>query len=144
MLSENALRLIGNIDREEIERRIRVLFERWAQGDVDSVVDGLAPDVWFPSHGFWTGVPAPLRGREAVASHFRKYGAIVENIVSVLHELVIDGDRAVVHRTAVGRRRDTGRRYQCDFIDFFRFRDGLVVEFSDYPDAAWIEAEAAA
>ena len=144
VLSEDALRRFGNLDREQIERRIRLLFDRWAQGDIDGLIEYLAPDVSFPSLGFWTGVPAPLSGRDAVAAHFRKYGAALENIVTILHEVVIDGDRAVVHRTAVGRRRDTGRRYQCDFIDFFRFRDGLVVEFSDYPDAAWIEAEAAA
>jgi ketosteroid isomerase-like protein len=39
----------------------------------------------------------------------------------------------------VGRRRDNGKRYQCDFIDFFRFRDGYVVEFSPYPDPAWVD-----
>jgi len=143
VLSEDALRLFGRIDRDQIERRVRKLFDCWARGDIDGLVGDLAPDVTFPSLGFWSGVPAPLHGREAVANHWRKYADILENIVSVLHEVLIDGDRAVVHRTAVGRRRDTGRRYQCDFIDFFRFRDGLVVEFSSYPDAAWLEVDAA-
>ncbi len=137
MLSEDALRRIGDLDRDQIETRIRRLFEKWALGDVEGMIDHLAPDVVFPSNGFWTGVSAPLRGRDQVAKNLRHYGGALENIVSVLHEIVIDGDRAVVHRTAVGRRRDSGRRYQCDFIDFFRFREGLVVEFSEYPDAAW-------
>lgn len=130
---------MGGLDREQTEKRIRLLFERWARGDIDGMIDCLAPDVAFPSNGFWTGVPAPLRGREQVANSLRRFGGALENIVSVLHEIIIDGDRAVVHRTAVGRRRDNGRRYQCDFIDFFRFRDGLVVEFSEYPDAAGVE-----
>jgi ketosteroid isomerase-like protein len=141
VLSEKALRDIGNIDRKQIESRIRRLFECWSQGDVESMIEYLAPDVILPSNGFWTGVKAPRVGRAQVADTIRRNGSVLENIVSVLHELVIDGDRAVVHRTAVGRRRDTGRRYQCDFIDFFRFRDGLVVEFSEYADAAWMEVE---
>jgi len=141
VLSEQALRLIGNIDRELIEARVRRVFECWAQGDVDGLIEYLAPDVTFPANGFWTGVKAPLIGREQVVDHLRKQANMLENIVSVLHEFVIDGDRAVVHRTAVGRRRDTGRRYQCDFIHFFRFRDGLIVEFSAYADAAWIEID---
>ena len=141
MLSEQALRSIGNIDRDQIEARVRRLFERWAQGDVDGMIDFLAPDVSFPSNGFWTGVKPPLAGRAQVAATIRRNANLLENIVSVLHEFLIDGDRAVVHRTAVGRRRDTGQRYQCDFIDFFRFRDGLIVEFSEYADAAWIEID---
>ncbi len=139
MLSQDALRRIGDLDRDQIERRIRLIFDKWAQGDIDAIVEYLAPDVAFPSNGFWTGVAAPIHGRQNVAAVLRKNADALENIVSVLHEIAIDGDRAVVHRTAVGRRRDTGRRYQCDFIDFFRFRDGLVVEFSEYPDAAWTD-----
>jgi ketosteroid isomerase-like protein len=141
VLSEQALRQIGDIDRQQIESRVRWLFECWSQGDVDSMVEYLAPDVVFPSNGFWTGGKAPLLGRDQVASNLRKYANMLENIVSILHEFVIDGDRVVVHRTAVGRRRIDGRRYQCDFIDFFRFRDGLIVEMSCYPDAAWTEVE---
>ena len=142
MLSIEALRRIGEVDREQIERRIRLLFDKWAQGDIDAMVALLAPDVAFPSNGFWTGVAAPLQGRKQIINRLRARNGDLENIVSVLHEIVIDGDRAVVHRTAVGRRRDNGRRYQCDFIDFFRFRDGLLVEFSEYPDAAWGEVDA--
>ena len=141
MLSEEALRRIGVVDRETIEQLVRRLFDRWASGDIESVVAQLAPDVSTPANGFWTGVRAPLSGREQVANQLRASAHAFENIVSILHEVVIDGDRAVVHRTAVGRRRDTGRRYQCDFIDFFRFREGLVVEISCYPDAAWLEVK---
>ena len=140
MLSEDALKRIAIIDRDQIERRIRFVFAKWQAGDVDGIIPWLAPDIAFPANGSWTGLSAPLRGRDQVVAHLRKYASILENIVTVLHEIVIDGDRAVVHRTSVGRWRTTGQRYQCDFIDFLRFRDGLVVEFAEYPDAAWSEA----
>ena len=136
MLSEEALRRIGDVDRAPTEQRIRRLFELWSRGDVAAIIEHLAPDVIFPSHGFWSGSSAPVHGRERAAAALRKWADAFENIVSVLHEVLIDGDRAVVHRTAVGRLRDSGRRYQCDSIAFFRFRDGLIVEYSDYPDAA--------
>jgi ketosteroid isomerase-like protein len=140
VLSEQTLRLIGGVDRDLIEQRIRSLFEFWAHGDVDAMIDLLAPDVAFSAVGSWTGISQPVRGRKQAAKALRQWGEAVENIVSVLHEIVIDGDRAVAHRTSVGRFRDSGRRYQCDFIDFFRFRDGHIVEFSNYPDAAWSKA----
>lgn len=144
MLSEEALKRIASVDRDQIERRIRLVFSRWQAGDVDGLIPWLAPDIHFPANGSWTGLRAPLRGRDQVVAHLRKYASLLENIVTVLHEIVIDGDRAVVHRTSVGRWRASGRRYQCDFINFMRFRDGLVVEFAEYPDAAWTEAEAVA
>ena len=137
MLAAETLRRIGVIDRDLIEQRIRRLYDCWAHGDVEAMIEYLAPDVVFPALGFWTGMKSPIYGRNQAIRAMRQWGETFENITSVLHEIVIDGDRAVVHRTGVGRLRNSGRRYQCDFIDFFRFRDGLIVEYSDYPDAAW-------
>jgi ketosteroid isomerase-like protein len=144
VLSVDALKEMASIDRALIERRIRDIFNHWQAGDVEGLISHLAPDVALPANGCWTGLKAPVHGRERVAAHLRKYARTLESIVVVLHEIVIDGDRAVVHRTAVGRWRQSGRRYQCDFIDFLRFRDGMLVEFSEYPDAAWREVEAVA
>ncbi len=141
MLREDALRRHGDIDRAQTEERVRQFYDLWSHGDVDEIVAGMSADVQLATRGQWAGVKPPFEGRFAVAAHLRRFGATVENILSVLHEIVIDGDRAVVHRTAVGRRRDTGRRYQCDCIDFFRFRDGFIVEFSAYPDPAWFTGE---
>lgn len=62
--------------------------------------------------------------------------ATYENLGSTIHELVIDGDRAALHRAAKLRNRGTGEVVSIDVCDFFRFRDGLVVEFSEYPDSA--------
>ena len=141
VLSEDTLRLLGNLERAQIEQRVRRIFDLWARGDVDAVIAEMSPDVKMATNGEWLGVAAPAHGRPAAAAYLRKMCASLENIVSVLHEIVIDGDRAVVHRTSVGRWRESGRRYQCDFIDIFRFRDSLVSEFSEYPDPGWIEAQ---
>jgi ketosteroid isomerase-like protein len=137
LLTAETSRWIGAVDRDLIEQRIRRLYDRWAHGDVEAMSEFLAPDVVFPALGFWTGMRPPIYGRKQAIRAMREWGETFENITSVLHEIIIDGDRVVVHRTGVGRLRDSGRRYQCDFISFFRFRDGLIVEYSDYPDAAW-------
>ena len=143
MLSQDTLRAIGDLDRPQIERRVRRLYDHWSRGEIDAILAIMSADVQMGPRGQWAGAKGMSSGREAVEARLRKASGQIENIVSVLHEVVIDGERAVVHRTAVGRRRDNQRRYQCDFIDFFRFRDGLIVEFSEYPDHAWVEAEAA-
>ena len=139
MLSEDALKLMGNLDRAQTERRVRRIYDLWARGDIDSMIDNLSADVKLATTGQWRGSGRPVEGRSAAEARLREANACVENILSVLHEVVIDGDRAVVHRTAIGRWRENGRRYQCDFVDIFRFRDALVTEFAQYPDAAWVE-----
>ncbi len=141
MLSEDTLRLMGNLERAPTERRVRRIYDLWAHGDIEAMIAQMSPDVKMATTGHWIGAAPPSQGRSAAAANLRKLGASLENIVSVLHEIVIDGDRVVVHRTAVGRWRESGRRYQCDFIDFFRFRDALVTEFSQYPDSGWMEAQ---
>ena len=63
-----------------------------------------------------------------------------ENLETKIYQLLIDGDRAVVHRTTTIRDRGASGTYTFDAIDFFRFRDGLVVEFSECADLASREA----
>ena len=142
MLSDGTLRKMGELDRALTERRVRSIYEMWSRADVEGILAATAPNVKLATTGQWTGAAPPSIGREALGAFLRRHHLELEKIVSVLHEIVIDGDRVVVHRTAVGRWRASGQRYQCDFIDFFRFRDGLVVEFSEYADPAWIDAEA--
>jgi predicted SnoaL-like aldol condensation-catalyzing enzyme len=48
--------------------------------------------------------------------------------------MLIDGDQAVVHRTTTIRERGSDVGYTFDAVDFFRFRDGLIVEFCELPD----------
>ena len=141
MLSEDALRQMGNLERAQTETRVRKIYDLWSHGDVDAMIGEMSPDVRMSTAGHWVGAPPESRGRAEAAANLRKAGEALENIVSVLHEIMIDGDRVVVHRTAVGRWRESGRRYQCDFIDFFRFRDAMVTEFSQYPDSSWVETQ---
>jgi ketosteroid isomerase-like protein len=61
-----------------------------------------------------------------------------ENLGSVIHEFMIDGEQVALHRTATIRNRGTGATMDVDICNFARFRDGLIVEFSEYPDTAAI------
>lgn len=142
MLSEDVLRRMGNWQRVQIEQRVRRIYDLWARGAIEAMIAEMSPDVKLVTAGHWVGAAPSGQGHAAAA--LRLAGAARENIVSVLHEIVIDGDRVVVHRTAVGRWRESGKRYQCDFIDFFRFRDLLITEFAQYPDTGGMETNSPA
>jgi ketosteroid isomerase-like protein len=50
--------------------------------------------------------------------------------------VLIDGDQVAVHRTGQTRPRGGGDLITFDSVDFLRFRDGLIVEFTEFADGA--------
>ena len=142
MQSVDFLRKLGEVDREMIEHRVRILCELRADGDIPSMLEYAAPDVRCFLRGHWSLAiyPKPLVGKDEVAEAYRQLNIQYENLGSVIHELLIDGDRVALHRTTTIRNRGAGRIHTFDVINFMRFRDGLVVEFSEYPDYATREA----
>jgi ketosteroid isomerase-like protein len=140
--SVELLRKLGEVDREMIEHRVRRLFELRADGDIPSILEYAAPDVRCFIRGHWSLAiyPRPLVGKEQVAEAYRQLNIQYENLGSVIHELLIDGDRVALHRTTTIRNRGAGHIHTLDLIDFMRFRDGLIVEYSEYPDYATRDA----
>jgi ketosteroid isomerase-like protein len=141
MQSEDSLRKLGVLDRELIEHRIRTIFERRADGNILGILEYAAEDVSYNVCGNWTLYPfsRPVRGKAVFAQALATIAVMYENLGSTIHELVIDGDRAALHRTSKLRNRGTGQVITVDVCDFIRFRDGLVIEFSEYPDSAALE-----
>lgn len=125
----------GSNDRRRIAALIERLAELRAAGDVDGLVAYVAPDIVFKtgigrSHPFH----AECKGVEACADLVRQVNVSYENLGSRVNRLLIDGDNVAIHRTARIRNRGTGRAVDIDMWNFVRFRDGLIVEFAEYPD----------
>ena len=121
--------------RQHVDGLIRRLIELRAAGDVDGLVAFAAPDIVFKT-GIGRAAPlqAECKGVEACARLVRQVNVNYENLGSRLNKLLIDGDRVALHRTARIRNRGTGRAVDVDMWNFVKFRDGLIVEFAEYPD----------
>ena len=137
MQSQELLRDLGALDREMIEHRVRLLIDRRADSDVEGMLDYAAPDIVCRSMGSWRFAlfPRPVVGKAAVAETYRMLNIKYENLGSTVHEFLIDGDRVALHRSTTVRNRGTSEVFTFDVVNFVRFRDGLIVEFSEYPDA---------
>lgn len=122
-------------DRQRMEALVHRLIDLRAAGDVDGLVAFAAPDIVFKT-GIGRAHPfhAEYRGVEACANLVRNVNVSYENLGSRLNKLLIDGDRIAIHRTARIRNRGTGRAVDVDMWNFVTFRDGLIVEFAEYPD----------
>lgn len=138
MQSDETLKKLGALDRVMIEHRTRTIFERRAVGDIPGIVEYMAEDICYNIQGNWTIYPfsRPARGKQILAQALAMIEAMYENLGSTIHELVIDGESVALHRTARIRHRATGETSSVDFCDFLRFRDGMVIEFAEYPDSA--------
>jgi ketosteroid isomerase-like protein len=136
--------LLDRGGRAMMENTVREIFALREAGDIDGMAQLIAHDiVCFPPTSWrHAKFPRTIRGRQAVAEAFRVRNVQYQNLGSTIHSVLIDGDRAVVHRTSTIRERGGSREYTYDAIDFFRFRDGLVVEFSELPDGSLAEATA--
>ena len=138
MQSVDALRKLGDVDRVMIEHRVRAMIEYREAGDIGSMLAHVAPDILCHSQGHWSLVlfPRPVVGKASVAEAYRMLNIKYENLGSEVHEFLIDGDRVSLHRTTSVRNRGTSQVFTFDVINFARFRDGLIVEFSEYADVA--------
>ena len=130
------------LDRQQMRERLKSIFERREAGDIDGMLEFVAPDiVCFPA-STWRHAryPRPIVGRQAVREAFLQRHINYVNMVSTVRRILVSGDEAVVHRTTAIRERGSGIAYTFDCVDFFRFRDGLVIEFQEFPDGSAYEA----
>jgi ketosteroid isomerase-like protein len=137
-----ATRQLGELDKELLRERLKSIFHRRETGDIDGMLDFVAPDiVCFPA-STWGHAHYPRRivGKEAVREAFHQRHINYVNVMSTVHRILIDGNEAAVHRTTSIRERGSGIGYTFDCVDFFRFRDGLVVEFQELPDGSAYDA----
>jgi ketosteroid isomerase-like protein len=136
--SEQALRKFGEVDRELIEQRLHMQFELRAKGDWRGWLEFAAEDISFDIRGNWAVFPyaKPIQGKKALAEALMMVVVQFENLGWVINDLVIDGDRVGLRRTVMVRNRGTGRIAELDVAEFIRFRDGLIVEFTEIVDSA--------
>jgi ketosteroid isomerase-like protein len=125
------------IDRDTAERIIGDMIDALVAGDAKRMAAHLADDVVFSGssadrHPF----NYPRQGKAACLDLMRAIVVAYESMGSTIHRFLIDGDQVALHRTSRLRNRGTGRSFDISICNFVRFRDGLIVEFSQYPDTA--------
>ena len=130
-------RAAATIDRKTVEKIVEDMLDGLTAGNPAKMVAHMAPDVVYTGDG---GGKYPFRdrreGKDACAELMRAITIAYECLGSTVHRLLVDGDRASLHRVSRLRNRGSGRSYDISICNFMRFRDGMIVEFSQYPDTA--------
>jgi uncharacterized protein len=119
---------------EENVERVRGGYEAFARGDVDAVLELLAPDVdWHPAIAAILGVET-LRGREAVRRFlsrdlFEGFDRFRADPLS-FEDL---GDFVLVMVRYTGRGEGSGIELDQRFATLYEIRNGQTVTMRDYP-----------
>jgi len=124
----------------ETRRVAQGWFDALTGGDIQTALAYLDEDIEFinytPVPGYnddmaWIGT---YRGRDAAFGSFQVFVGACDVQVEELVALVVDGQEAmgVIHEVSVVR--DTGQRFEIEFIQRLTIRDGKIVRWKSYTD----------
>jgi ketosteroid isomerase-like protein len=105
---------------------VRKMYQDFDRGDLDAVLDAMAPNVVFHAPG---GAPFSGRkmGRDQVLERFREVRKLVQIDEFDVDEILADKDKVV----ALGRQRATvratGRHFEQEFAHVYAMRGGKVI-----------------
>jgi ketosteroid isomerase-like protein len=115
---------------------VQHLYGAFRQGDIDTLIAGLAPDVRWESNGQREAYPTFGRfdGPDAVRDFFSHLGGELDFHTFSPDEFHACGDKVFVTGHSHMTVKKTGRPVEFDWIHAFTFRDGKVQAFHDYVD----------
>ena len=121
--------------RSFLEERVRLIFERRSAGDVEGMMEFASPDLVYKGV-IHAGQPLGLsrQGKSACIEFGQAMNVFFEYVDHRIDEMVIDGDRVALKRTARLRNRGSGVESDVAICNFLTFRDGLMIAIEEYPD----------
>ena len=122
--------------------KLQAAYQMWNDsrgGSVQQWLDLMADDVQMRSVS--DGNPGmeftkSLSGKQQAKNYFTDLNATWEMIFFRTDEFIVQGDRVVMLGCCAFKSKLTGRAAESPKADFFRFRDGLIVEYFDFFDTA--------
>ena len=131
---------MGEQQNTEIVRQAYAAFGR---GDIPALLDLLDNDIeWHAVIGAAPHVPTSgrRRGKQAVAEFFRVLSETIEFSRFEPREFIAQGDQVVILGSYEGRAKATGRTFAEEWAMVDTFRNGRIVRFREYVNAAALNA----
>ena len=122
---------------------VRQAYAAFGSGDIPALLDLLDEDIeWHAVIGAAPHVPTAGKryGKQAVAEFFRILSQTVEFSRFEPREFIAQGDQVVILGAYEGRSKATGRTFAEEWAMVDTFRNGKMVRFREYVNAAAINA----
>lgn len=128
-------------DRKTIEAIIQRAYAARQKGDIETVMAAFDKDAAFGLAGSREMVAAvgAARGHEAIRANMTGLISAFDFIDRDIVCMVIDGDRAAVHSRVKMKYVPSDRTFTTDLLDLFHFKDGKIVELTEFADTALVK-----
>jgi ketosteroid isomerase-like protein len=121
---------------------VRALFEHANAGEIDRVIDLLAPDSVFVVPPEASAEPDTYRGRDGARRYFSGFDGALDGVRFELLDIVeVTTDAALAATRLTGRGTTTGIQVEQDTFVLLTVRDGLVTRIKPYTDREQALAE---
>jgi ketosteroid isomerase-like protein len=129
---------MGN--REVILDVIKQTYEARGRGDLEGLMTAFHPDAVFTLVGDKRALEATgsVHGHEGVREILRGFIATFDFVERQILSEVVEGDRAAVHSRLVVRYGPTKETRTADVLDLLTFKDGKIIELTEFADTAQI------
>jgi ketosteroid isomerase-like protein len=127
----------AGLDRDEIEKRTRLLGDYMKRRDLAGIREICSPDIICEFIGDRSRIPYAGRhiGIEALISITRTIAIDFSQEQSAISEIVVEDARVAIRRRVHWRHIGTGRTGYVDLANFLRFDDGKIIEIIEYRDS---------
>lgn len=128
---------------QENTRIVQDAYAAFSRGDTKALLGAMSDDIdWHGVIGAGTHVPMAGRrnGHAQVGAFFQQVAENIDFSRFEPREFVAERDKVVCLGHYSGKARKTGREFASDFVMVFTVRNGKVVAFREYMDAASINA----
>jgi ketosteroid isomerase-like protein len=122
------------MDRVEIDRLIRELYDARVRGDLDGLCKIFSDDAQFRIAGASHASPISVAamGIEEIRSWLALMIKSFQLSEATILSVIIDDTRAAGHWRARIHSRITGRTVATELVDLFQIREGLVVSYTEF------------
>ena len=127
------------ITQGELKALNERILQIWNQGNMDLVDEVYTAQVV----RYDAGWPHPIRGLDALKSHFQFYRSAFPDIDMIIQETIMEGNKVVWHWTLTGTNTGpmgeapaTGKEVRLSGISIGRIADGKVTEVGDFYNQA--------
>ncbi|MBB4185653.1 nuclear transport factor 2 family protein [Sinorhizobium terangae] len=123
-------------DRSELESIVQAIYQARADNDLDALMAYVHPDCSFRIAGSAGLGPMcrKIEGGDAVRLNFKELIDVWDLSRVETLALHIDGETVIAHRAGEIRFVPGDARFETEFIDKITFRDGLMVEITEFVD----------
>jgi ketosteroid isomerase-like protein len=128
-------------DRDQIETKIKALWNARLKEDIDGTLRDIADDAVFEINARGTGVPglcAPVVGKPAIREAVRELFATWDFKDWKALDFMVDGETALVRWSAKVVCTPTGKSDTFDCYDLIKFRDGKIIDYRQATDTAML------